>query len=309
MSRLKLGCIVCNVRNKRPSYGTSAATICARFKSDGTKSTEIVVEKEKQNKSLKLGEWNWSEVPKKMAKARAYVSEVVKHPIEQRIKGRTFRDDEILYYFRNENDLDNWIVATDQTLGGKSWAGFVQGENGLTATFRGFISQRLPRYMLPSTYDKLEDKPYYRGFANLETKPFINSFNQEDRLSLVGFNAIDVRLRGDGRKYFFEMSVDDGISNFMHSIPVHTRGGPEWETVRLPFGKFTKTKRNTLVFHQSSFNVNWISCLRFLLLDGIEGPFQLEIDYIALVKDLTESTTGTDYWDPNSSLNSSIGTW
>ena len=41
---------------------------------------------------------------------------------------------------------------------------------------------------------------------------------------------------------------------------------------------------------------------RFSLNDGMDGPFQLEIDYIALERDTTV-WGGTDYYDPWTNVN------
>lgn len=166
-------CVVRNTNLIERRIGVGG--LSARFKSDEPKRSEIVIEKEKPRRSWKLSEVNWNMLPKKLARVDEYLREGTRHPMEQRGKGRYFRDDEILYCFRDESDLENWTAVTDAVYGGKSYAEFVQGENGATATFRGYISQRLPRYMLPSTYNKLENKPYYRGFANLETLPFLVS--------------------------------------------------------------------------------------------------------------------------------------
>lgn len=49
-------------------------------------------------------------------------------------------------------------------------------------------------------------------------------------MTFENFNCIKIRLRGDGRKYWLEMSTSV-IDNIRHvyRYPIHTRGGPLWE--------------------------------------------------------------------------------
>lgn len=51
-------------------------------------------------------------------------------------------------------------------------------------------------------------------------------------MSLGGFNVIKLRLRGDGRKYNFELMCDIAMGEYMmFTAPVYTNGGPLWQEV------------------------------------------------------------------------------
>lgn len=167
------------------SQGQSSTIFCkfnSRYKSGESKSSKsesnIVVEKEKKNWKFVPQIMNWDNLPRKLNDFKNIFKEMIKHPKDQAMRGRHFKQDMILYYFRGAEDLENWRVFTDEEVGGRSWAELVLGDNEMTATFRGFCSQRIPRYMLNSKHDKLEGKTTFRGYTCLQTMPFRVSTGQ-----------------------------------------------------------------------------------------------------------------------------------
>ncbi|XP_039249011.1 complex I intermediate-associated protein 30, mitochondrial-like [Styela clava] len=302
-SSLSKGCITTSISSQ----------IHVRMKTNDSSSKDIVIEKEKKHRSYTHPGLQWDNVAVKLAEIRQVMEEGVKSNRESRGRSKYFRDDEILYYFRERDDLEHWYTVTDKELGGKSWAEFVQGDNGMTAAFRGYISQKLPKVMMPSAHDKLEMKQNYRGFALLETKPFVNVSGLPDFLNISTFNCFEIRLRGDGRRYLFEINCEGPYMGFdvIYLTPIHTRGGPEWQTIKLPYGKFIASKSSMYLMQQSPLSQNNVSSFRFLLLDDIQGPFQLEIDYIAMKRDSTEISSDmiSEYHDPFTGTNKSVGTW
>jgi len=218
------------------------------------------------------------------------------------MKDRMNKEDFVMYYFRNEDDLDHWYVNTDEDVGGRSWAEFRQGLNGMTAVFRGYLNNAPPKSKLPSV-DPLKKRPVYRGFVYLETVPFRSVLNKEEYMSFYGFNLFKLRIRGDGRKYMFEAMCDVGNqTQFMYVAPLYTNGGPLWQEVTIPFSKMIMMHNDVATHLQENMALEKMANFRFSLNDGMDGPFQLEIDYIALERDTT-AWDGTDYYDPWTNVN------
>ncbi|XP_076802471.1 complex I intermediate-associated protein 30, mitochondrial-like [Clavelina lepadiformis] len=228
---------------------------------------------------------------------------------ENESTARLFKKDHVMYYFRNSEDLSYWYVMTDEDYGGHSWAELRQGLNEMTAMFRGYLSEKRPRDLLPTT-DPLQPQPPYHGMVYLETRPFLTILDKREYMSLTGFNAVKLRLRGDGRKYDFEMVCDCGFEKrIAYVVPIYTRGGPLWQEIEIPYVKFMAKMEDGgyLLVRQRGMGYAMLENFRFKLQDGIEGPFQLEIDYIALIQNSTFPDEGTDNKDPWEPINATIG--
>ena len=51
-------------------------------------------------------------------------------------------------------------------------------------------------------------------------------------MSFHTFNAVKLRVRGDGRKYLFESLCDVSMeTKFMYVTPIYTNGGPLWQEI------------------------------------------------------------------------------
>nr|CAB3264254.1 complex I intermediate-associated protein 30, mitochondrial [Phallusia mammillata] len=225
---------------------------------------------------------------------------------QQHLK-RLTKEDHVVYYFRNPDDLRYWYLMTDEDIGGYSWSELRQSKNEMTALFRGYLSNRRPRDRLLSE-DPLAERPRFSGFAFMETKPFITVLDKVEFMSFIGFNVIKLRIRGDGRKYMLEAHCDLGLGyNLMYTAPVHTNGGPLWQEVKIPYCKLIASKKSGLLSKQSPMDLHKMTNFRFLLNDGIEGPFQLEIDYIAFERDYNFPFEDNDYYDPWLPINSNSG--
>lgn len=79
---------------------------------------------------------------------------------------------------------------------------------------------------------------------------------------------------------YFSHHKDDLYNYFMF-----TRGGPYWEEIRIPFSKFFLSSRGRVQDNQHPIWLDKVSTLGFTLGDKVNGPFQLEIDFIGLIND------------------------
>lgn len=103
-------------------------------------------------------------------------------------------------------------------------------------------------------------------------------------------------MRGDGRTYGLGLQTNYKRShhldftmgltaNDQFHYPMFTRGGPYWQTVKIPFSKFYLSHKGIVQDKQAPINTTEIAFFCINLMDNVDGPFNLEIDYIALLKD------------------------
>ncbi|KHJ83195.1 hypothetical protein OESDEN_17107 [Oesophagostomum dentatum] len=69
------------------------------------------------------------------------------------------------------------------------------------------------------------------------------------------------------------------------SYPLHTHGGPYWQYEKIPFSKFFHTVAGRIQDKQHRVHLDDVSSLGIVLMDRIDGDFQLELDYIGVYND------------------------
>lgn len=205
--------------------------------------------------------------------------------------------DKIIYQFREKEDLDAWYTTTDHMMNGHSWSELTQSKNGKTIAFRGYINQKMPSDRLPIP------GMTYVAHAYMQTKPWVDG-SHVGLMQIDNYDKVVLRVRGDGRKYHFVMFSDHHMGEVpqheysVFKAPFQTNGGPVWQKIEIPLSKFLPYKDH--MFKTSGLNyanlkdhflmraatrIQWI---RIEMLEKNSGPFQLEIDYIAMAKDMKE---------------------
>jgi NADH dehydrogenase [ubiquinone] 1 alpha subcomplex assembly factor 1 len=156
---------------------------------------------------------------------------------------------QILFSF-DQTDEAQWLVVNDGVMGGGS-AGFVAVEEG-TLRFNGTLVTR------------------GGGFTSVRARR---------ALDLSGQTGLELRVRGSGRP--FEVELDDGTRSGWGSV---SRRAPfmtsaDWTVVRIPFSALRSS-----VFGQAvsapAINLARIQSVGIYILDGQDGPFRLEVDFI-----------------------------
>merc|ERR1719309_278617 len=118
----------------------------------------------------------------------------------------------------------------------------------------------------------------------------MKSWNRDSYFDWRHYTHLVLRVRGDGRSYMVNLSCRgtyDITWDVMWQYALFTRGGPYWQFCRIPFSKFFKAYRGRIQDRQIELMKHQISHVGFTMSDGIDGPFNLEIDYIGL------------QWDPS----------
>jgi hypothetical protein len=67
---------------------------------------------------------------------------------------------------------------------------------------------------------------------------------------------------------------------------LYTRGGPYWSVAKIPFAHFFRNHMGRISDKQFRFQPLTCTQISIAVLDSVEGPFELEIGEIALLRDL-----------------------
>lgn len=143
-----------------------------------------------------------------------------------------------------------WYVVNDGVMGGRSLGG-VAVEAG-TLRFTGTLVTQ------------------GGGFTSVRARRNVD---------LTGEDGLELRVRGSGRP--FEVELDDGQRRFGRTVsrraPVPTTA--EWTVVRVPFSAL----RNSIFgqpVNAPPIDLTRIQSVGLYMLDGRDGPFRVEVDYI-----------------------------
>ncbi|MFB6285681.1 MAG: CIA30 family protein [Candidatus Bipolaricaulia bacterium] len=148
------------------------------------------------------------------------------------------------------DDLSEWRSVDDPVMGGVSESEFVATDDG--AAFTGTVSLKQGG-----------------GFASVRAPA-----SERD---LSGVAGLRVRLRGDGKRYWFTVYTQPGgpISYRTSLHPPST-----WTTVAVRFDGLTPYRRGTTVPDAPPFAPAQVRTLGFLIADEQDGPFRLEVAWI-----------------------------
>lgn len=147
--------------------------------------------------------------------------------------------------------------------------------------FRGFISTRVPK----------RGDLVHAGFANLRS-PESKLFGCVMPYGCEAYSHLIIRYRGDGRKYqivVLPRAEWDFYRFNTHQFTLYTRGGPYWQIAKIPLSKFYHTSSSIMHYRQFPVDLGRMRLLSFTIMDDIEGPFSLELDYIGLYFDEQQS--------------------
>ena len=158
-----------------------------------------------------------------------------------------------LFIFDGEAE-PRWSVVNDGVMGGRS-QGYVEVDGG-TLSFTGTLVTR------------------GGGFTSVRVPM---------RRDLSDYAAVEMRVRGGGRT--FEVEVDDGTRS-RRGIPVSRRGAfpttEDWQIVRVAFEELETTAFGEPV-SVAPLAPEAVRSLGLYIVDGIDGPFRLEVDWIRAV--------------------------
>ncbi len=146
-----------------------------------------------------------------------------------------------------------WRSIDDVVMGGRSSSAMTIRDG--VAVFSGTVS--------------LENNG---GFASVRSAP--------ERCDLSGFDGILIRLRGDGRRYAVRIRTDRAFDGVSYQVKIQPPDG-EWREIFLPFSDFEPVFRGRRVRGHPPLDPSQIRAFGLLISDGQQGPFRLEVAWLA----------------------------
>jgi NADH dehydrogenase [ubiquinone] 1 alpha subcomplex assembly factor 1 len=157
----------------------------------------------------------------------------------------------LLADFRDPNEAARWRATDDVVMGGVSSSAMLAGDG--TGIFCGELS--------------LERGG---GFASVR--------HRKEVVDLSAYDAVELRVRGDGKRYKLNLRVSDSIDGVVYQAAFETQAGT-WMTAELPLAEFAPRFRGR---HASgTLDRAHVSSLGLLISDRQVGPFRLELSSIA----------------------------
>lgn len=210
--------------------------------------------------------------------AKKYVGEVKDLLFKDRVLLQLHGYYEILWKFNGEESLKDWVLTTDHdNLEGRSKAFFTVSQTN-RALFHGHLCTEIPK-------DGLLTRA---GYCNIRSPYNVASFEELLPYDWSSFTHLVLRFRGDGRSYMLVVHYFadyDILWNIQHNFPLYTRGGPYWQTAKIPLSKFYSSYKGRIQDKQNEMDTSKVKSFAITIADNIDGPFKLEIDYIGLYYD------------------------
>ncbi len=122
----------------------------------------------------------------------------------------------------------------------------------------------------------------FEGTLSLENNGGFASVRRPLGEDLAKATGVQLRVRGDGRTYQFRLRQDDRFDGIAWRAEFSTDG--EWQTVDLSFDRFIPVFRGRQVPEAGPVSPAAIRQIGFMLADRKPGPFALEIQSIAFMK-------------------------
>ena len=143
-----------------------------------------------------------------------------------------------------------WYVVNDNVMGGVSQGGWMASEDEV-GVFAGRLSLR-----------------NNGGFSSVRTRV--------SRAALAGHDGIEMRVRGDGRRYAMLAGIDNAQGSWQYAFTAPE----EWETVRVPFEQMALSIRGWRPNTYPPIDGRRVETLGFIISDKDERPFRMEIDWM-----------------------------
>ncbi|GBN16040.1 Complex I intermediate-associated protein 30, mitochondrial [Araneus ventricosus] len=190
-------------------------------------------------------------------------------------------DTKVIFRFDSKECLEKWSIGSDKiNKEGFSDCNFLINDKG-KGVFHGTVDITPPK----------DGRNRFAGYCGIKSIRKTKSFLRDDWYNWNAFTHLEMKVKGDGRNYMINinMGMYFDITWFdMYTYVLHTRGGPYWQVVRIPFSKFfltykgrTQDKQDPMPRHK----VNGVG----ITAAAVSGPFHLEIDYIAVYRDMSHT--------------------
>jgi monofunctional biosynthetic peptidoglycan transglycosylase len=167
------------------------------------------------------------------------------------------QESRVLFDFAQPQFRGSWMNVNDNVMGGVS-----TGQYGFTpeGELRFFGNLSLANN---------------GGFASVRSRGPSLGIQQNDELWF--------RVRGDGRKYNLDLRVPSNRMAFTYRVTVQTKAN-QWQEFRVPMRIFRATSFGRVMANAGPVNAASVNSVGFTISDKKPGPFQLDVDWIRVVK-------------------------
>lgn len=163
----------------------------------------------------------------------------------------------MIYDFDTRSSSGEWTAVNDGVMGGVSEGRFRITDGGILEFF-GIVS--------------LENNG---GFASIRSRP--------SETNLADYDGLLIRVRGDGKRYDFNLQTDVPIMAGSYRLKFETEDG-QWQEIPLPFSGFQATSFGQVIRGVPPVNPAKIRSFGLTISDKQAGPFKLEADWIRAVR-------------------------
>lgn len=158
----------------------------------------------------------------------------------------------LIFDFKNNSNIKNWVVVDDAVMGGVSSGNFSLDKNGY-GVFKGNIS--------------LENNG---GFSSVKY--------DFEKMEIGNCSQIYLKIKGDGKKYQFRIK---GNSNDDESYSTTFNTTEKWQEILIDLKDLYPTFRGRKLDKPNFFNTS-LEEIRFLIANQKKETFKLLIDKIEL---------------------------
>jgi len=154
-----------------------------------------------------------------------------------------------------------WYVVNDNVMGGRSEGGFTRSQGDI----------------------------HFSGRTNTRGGGFSSIRTQDLRLDLSKHAGIQLRVKGDGRRYTWLLSTTARWRGreISYWADFETREG-EWHTVSIPFSGFIPKFRGYQL-NGPEIETARITGMGLMIYDNLDGPFELRLDSVYAYQVVTSS--------------------
>ena len=161
------------------------------------------------------------------------------------------------------NDIDKWQIVNDGVMGGRS-----RSQASIVSVDAGSESKGETNVMRFAGNLSLENNG---GFASLRSRP-------TGSLGLDPGERIVLRVKGDGRRYTFNLYTPDRRTAFSYQLEFDTKAG-QWIEVKLPVDKFVAHSYGRPMPNMK-LTPSQVHSVGILLGDKKPGPFEILVHSI-----------------------------
>ncbi|XP_072929980.1 complex I intermediate-associated protein 30, mitochondrial [Epargyreus clarus] len=187
---------------------------------------------------------------------------------------------DLLWLFNEPAVLDKFIATSDSDHNeGYSFCNLSMSPAG-RVNFHGHLDVRVPK----------DGRIKKAGYCAFRSKRIRKSFKREATYDWNLYNTLVLKVRGDGRSYLLNISCEGSYDiawNDIYHYVLYTRGGPYWQVAKIPFSKFILGSKGRIQDKQTRMRLDRVTHFGITCADKINGPFNLEIEYVGLEFDPT----------------------